>query len=270
MNCCICGPIKNCGPYLKKVFENIEKIGSLFDSYQIVVFYDKSNDNTLEILNEYKLKNPNFYFFVNENKTSQFRTHNIAYARNFCLSYIKNRVEQFPYFIMMDFDNVNCKEINLEPLQKCLKREDWDGLSFNSSPKYYDVWSLSIRPYYFSYVHFNHSAAHNHHTMEDFINNLLKRLPKDGYLRCLSSFNGFSIYRTEKFLNCFYDGRVNLNLIPPKYMLAHIKVTNSPVIYKDYGNVKGRYEDCEHRSFHVQAINKNNAKIMIAPEVIFS
>ena len=65
MNCCICGPIKNCGPYLKKVFENIEKIGSLFDSYQIVVFYDKSNDNTLEILNEYKLKNPNFYFFVN-------------------------------------------------------------------------------------------------------------------------------------------------------------------------------------------------------------
>ena len=57
MNCCICGPIKNCGPYLKKVFENIEKIGSLFDSYQIVVFYDKSNDNTLEILNDYYSKN---------------------------------------------------------------------------------------------------------------------------------------------------------------------------------------------------------------------
>ena len=49
-----------------------------------------------------------------------------------------------------------------------------------------------------------------------------------------------------------------------------MKATNSKIIYKDYGHVKGRYEDCEHRAFHVEAINKNNAKIMISPEVIFS
>jgi len=53
-------------------------------------------------------------------------------------------------------------------------------------------------------------------------------------------------------------------------MLAHMKAANSPLIYKDYTCVKGRFEDCEHRSFHVQAINKNNAKIMISPEIIFS
>ena len=29
MNCCICGPVRNCGPYLTRVFENIEKLGSL-------------------------------------------------------------------------------------------------------------------------------------------------------------------------------------------------------------------------------------------------
>jgi predicted NACHT family NTPase len=29
MNCCICGPVKNCGPYLTKIFENIEKISGL-------------------------------------------------------------------------------------------------------------------------------------------------------------------------------------------------------------------------------------------------
>ena len=57
MNCCICGPVKNCGPYLRKVFDNIEKIGSLFDDYKILIFYDKSNDNTLDILKEYQLKN---------------------------------------------------------------------------------------------------------------------------------------------------------------------------------------------------------------------
>ena len=57
MNCCICGPVKNCGPYLRKVLENIEKIGSLFDDYSIIIYYDNSTDNTLEILKEYQLKN---------------------------------------------------------------------------------------------------------------------------------------------------------------------------------------------------------------------
>jgi len=52
MNCCICGPVKNCGPYLQKVLDNMEKIGSIFDDYQIIIYYDKSSDNTLNILKE--------------------------------------------------------------------------------------------------------------------------------------------------------------------------------------------------------------------------
>ena len=58
MNCCICGAVKNCEPYLNKVFENIEKIGSLFDDYKIVIYYDSSTDNTLNVLKEYQIKNP--------------------------------------------------------------------------------------------------------------------------------------------------------------------------------------------------------------------
>ena len=38
MKCCICGPVKNCGAFLDKVFENIEKIGALFEEYKIVIF----------------------------------------------------------------------------------------------------------------------------------------------------------------------------------------------------------------------------------------
>ena len=43
--CCICGPVKNCGPYLNKIFENIEKMASLFNDYSIVIYYDKSYFN---------------------------------------------------------------------------------------------------------------------------------------------------------------------------------------------------------------------------------
>jgi len=70
MNCCICGPVKNCEPYLQKVLDNMEKIGSIFDDYQIIIYYDKSSDNTLNILKEYQVKNPKILFYVNNKPVS--------------------------------------------------------------------------------------------------------------------------------------------------------------------------------------------------------
>ena len=90
-------------------------------------------------------------------------------------------------------------------------------------------------------------------------------------LRCLSSFNGFSIYKTEPFLknNCKYDGTIRLDLLPIKLLQAHKKASKGKLIFKDYGHVKGAVEDCEHRAFHLDAINKFDAKIMISPEILF-
>ena len=44
---------------------------------------------------------------------------------------------------------------------------------------------------------------------------------------------------------------------------------NSKIIFKDYGHIKGKYEDCEHRAFHMKAINNDNAKIMITKDILF-
>jgi hypothetical protein len=266
MKCCICGPARNCGPFLNKVLENIEKIGSIFEDYEILIFYDSSEDDTLYKLKKVQQKNPRLKIYINHTFVSKYRTHRIAYARNFCLNYVIKM--EYPFFIMMDLDDVNCKHVNIDILKKYISRDDWDGLSFNTTPKYYDIWGLSIFPYCFSYNHFKNNQSF-YHIIQDYIVNKLNGLKDGELLRCISSFNGFSIYRTEKFLHCVYDGRVNLKLIPPKYMLAHMEATNSPVIYKDYGHVKGRYEDCEHRAFHVQAINKNDAKIMITKDILF-
>jgi hypothetical protein len=57
MNCCICGPVKNCGPFLDKIFENMEKIGSVFEDYEILIYYDNSEDDTLDKLQKYRTKN---------------------------------------------------------------------------------------------------------------------------------------------------------------------------------------------------------------------
>ena len=269
MNCCICGPIKNCAPFLDKVFNNIEKIGAIFDDYRILVVYDDSSDNTLHKIIEYSKKNPKLHFYVNSKPVTPYRTHNIAKARNLCLQYVKKHRERFPFFIMMDFDNVNCKNCNPEIVKKYLKRTDWDGLSFNTSPKYYDIWGLSIYPFCFSYNHF-HKNGQTHFIIQDYIMGLLNKLKPGELLPCISSFNGFSIYRTDKFLESYYDGRVRTDLISKKNMQAHMFATGSKLQYTKFETLDGRYEDCEHRAFHILATKNSSAKIMISPEVVFN
>lgn len=275
MNCCICGPVKNCGPYLQKVLENMEKIGSIFDDYQILIYYDKSHDNTLDILKKYQQTNSKMIFYVNQKQISPFRTHNIAIARNFCLNFIRENREKYPFFIMMDCDDVNCKEVNTDILKKYLYLNNWDGLSFNTSPKYYDIWGLSIYPFCFSYNHFENNVKY-YNIIQNYVDGLLKKASsQNALLPCISSFNGFSIYRTNKFLNTYYDGKIRLELIPKANLEAHKNVTKSRLVYKQYFkpdgtiNVDGRYEDCEHRAFHIQAIQNLGARVMISPDVLF-
>lgn len=271
MNCCICGPVKNCAKYLNKVFENIEIIGSIFDDYEVILFYDQSKDDTLNILKEYQNKNPKVKLYVNKRPISKYRTHNIAYARNFCLNYVKNNNNRFPFFIMMDMDDPNAKNIDIDVLRKYLERDDWDGLSFNTAPKYYDIWGLSIHPYCFSYNHFENNIEY-YNIIQNYVMKKLSELKDGKLLKCISSFNGFSIYRTKKFMDTYYDGNVRLSLFPKHMIDAHSNAQKSKLLFKDYihDNVNGYFEDCEHRVFHYLATKNSGARIMISPEILFS
>jgi hypothetical protein len=266
--CCICGPVKNCGPYLDKIFSNIENIGKLFDDYVIIMYYDNSDDNTLQKIVNYGKKNSKLVYHINTQKVSPFRTHRIATARNFCINKIRRDYTDFDYFIMMDCDEVNCKKVYPEVLGKYLDRDDWDALSFQTSPKYYDIWALSIKPYNFSYNHFNNNVAF-YYIIQEHVTKLLNRLKPGELLPCISAFNGFAIYRTHQFKNCYYDGRIRFDLLPKHKLVEHQVATNSLMVFKDYGNVNGFFEDCEHRAFHLEGILKNNAKIRISPEILF-
>lgn len=259
MNCCICGTVRNCEPFLNKIFINIEQIGSLFDDYTIIVYYDISTDNTLDVLKEYQKKNSRLLIYVNTKPLSEYRTFRIAKGRNVCLKYIIENKTRFPYFIMMDMDCVNSKgRVNIEPIRKCLMRKDWDAVSFNK-PIYYDLWALSIKPYYLSCVHIGVDAGV---VMSKYIINLLNNANKGELIPCASAFGGFAIYRTDKFVNCYYYGALNLSLLPQHLIKQNLALFKGQF---DYSKI----EDCEHRTFHLMAINKNQARIRISPEIVF-
>lgn len=255
--CCICGTVRNCGIYLNKIFNNMELIGKLFNDYRIILFYDESSDNTLEKLKEYQIKNDKFIFYSNK-KLLAFRTHRIAFGRNTCLQFIRNNYAEYQYFIMMDCDERCAKNIYPNILKIYLERNDWDGLSFNHPDGYYDTWALSIGPYVASCHHFKDSALGY-----KYITKLLKKIPTNELIKCFSAFNGFAIYRTDKFLNCNYDGRFRLDYIPKFLLELNIKAAGNM-------NLSQKNEDCEHRYFHFEAMKKNNARIRISPLCIFS
>jgi hypothetical protein len=262
--CCICGTVRNCGKYLDNVFKNIEKIGSLFNNYVIIIYYDHSKDNTLQKLKEYQLKNNKLIFFVNKSQLLPYRTHRLALGRNTIINIIKQHYSNYQYFIMMDFDDRCATNIKLDTFKEFFNRNDWDALSFNHPTEYYDSWALSKYPFIVSCFHFKDPTQG-----KIMITNLIAVTPKNQLIRCMSAFNGFSIYRTNKFLNCHYDGRFRIDYIPKQLLLANFKASG-PIKFQDTPVIVSRKEDCEHRHFHIQSIFKNGARIRIAPVCIFT
>lgn len=260
MKCCICGTVRNCGNFLNNIFAIMEQIGTIFDDYKIILYYDHSDDNTLENLKKYSLTNSKMIYYENTEPLLEYRTHRIAKGRNKCLELMQTNCTDYEYFIMMDCDDRCNYNIKLDILKYYLNRNDWDGLSFNHPAGYYDSWALSKRPFSLSCYHFENPGL-----CQQFVINIIKQTPKNKLIKCLSAFNGFSIYRTSQFKDCYYDGRFRLDYWPKKIIQENI-VSSGNICYR---TISSKFEDCEHRFFHVSAITKNNARIRISPLCLF-
>ena len=273
-NCYICGCVKNCSNYLENVFKNILEIRKIFNKIKVIIAYDNSSDNSLKIL--YKLKdlyknNFDIVIIINNNK-SKYKTENISNARNSILKYINKESIQYKYFIMMDFDDVSEYDINISILEEYLNRNDWDSLSFNRK-NYYDIWALSIAPFYISCWHWNKNQDNSSYVvniMKEYIKNKLLTLNSEELLECSSAFNSIAIYRTEKFINCSYSNNVfkSHSFLETNHIKENINNLNI-LTNKDNTFYTILLEDCEHRHFHLEAIKKNNAKIRISPLYLF-
>jgi hypothetical protein len=113
VKCCICGTVRNCGIFLDNIFKIMEKIGSIFEDYRIILYYDTSNDNTLNKLQKYSELNNKMQYIVNMDKMLKYRTHRISKGRNKCLEIIRNKYPDYEYFIMMDCDDKCNYNVNL-------------------------------------------------------------------------------------------------------------------------------------------------------------
>ena len=267
---CVIGlTVRDCEKYLDKIFQNIEKLDNFFEDVHIIFFYDRSKDKTLEKLNSFKEKYEDRLIIIeNSNKQlSKYRTIRIAYGRNTIKKYIDNHFPNYDYFIIMDADDVCCGDLRIDIIKKYIENTNWDSLSFNRKPNedYYDSWALSIYPcviHYLKYIDAHRECVF----IKDLLKKRLNKLKEGELLEVYSAFAGFAIYRNKKFKNCYYDGTKQFNL--PKEIIN--KAISQRILFKMHYKIKTNLiENCEHRSFHIQAILKNKAKIRITKDYLF-
>ena len=267
-DCVICLPVKNCAQFLPKIFNNIKKMEQIFNKFAIIFGYDYSYDNSLEFLTNFKNFSRMDVNIIVNNITLKKRTWRIANIRNKMLNMVRNKYKDFEYFIMMDSDGECHFDINIKPIIKYLKRKDWDCLTFNRH-FYYDAWALQYEPFIHNCYGFGIETQKIPSIMMRDIKNKLSKL-KDGELfECYSAFNGFAIYRKNKFINIEYNGTI------PKYF-PNDKIQNLIILLKEQYKLYNIYinekqdENCEHIGFHINAIRNNNAKIRIAKEHVLN
>jgi hypothetical protein len=265
---------------LPSVLKNIDKIKKykLFTDIKIIACYDNSDDDSLDILNSYEYKKEtaaeisetktkNIEIIKNECRISDARTESIAFARNKILERIREKYSNYEYFIMMDTNEYSCiGDINVNVLEEVIKRKDeWDSLSFDREAGYYDIWALSFDPFLYSVYHFDNFDKINK-TMRDAFTELLngyKNNKPDEYIDVYSAFNGCAIYKTEVFLDCSYSSNIQFKRFPKDILKKQIDACGCKLLpILSY--------DCEHRAFHMEAKQKNNAKIKICTKSLFS
>jgi len=284
-NCVICLCVYNNERGLPSVLSNIVKISqsNLFDKVTIVAFYDASADKSYSILESFKnqhqrsksgfsselietviissdKKEIRMSFGNASRVTNKSRTMRIANARNHILNYMRSAQKQGAYnkyFIMMDSNEYACVgHINIDTLRDALQRSnEWDSISFNREAGYYDYWALSFDPHIYSFFHMQNKDETLQAMVASFATKLNASRDSRDMIPVYSAFNGFAIYKTNMFLNCSYSSLIHIPLFPkhllPRKLLNHFK------------------NDCEHRKFHLEAIKKNGARIMVSPLSIF-
>lgn len=185
-----CGIARNVGPYLPNTYARLNRMGSMFKDYQIVVVENDSEDSTVNQLKYWgktALLTRSFGWPKLEGKE---RTEKLAEARNVYLDYIS--LHQADYVVVVDFDLMG--GWSYEGLMHSLSF-DFDCISSNGllyrekDAIYYDSFALRLDGV----------------ETEGEKNQFLKERGSD-LVPVKSGFGGLAIYSWEVFLESRYSG----------------------------------------------------------------
>jgi hypothetical protein len=132
----ICGCTKNSGEYLQSRIDLLHQIGTQFLKYNILLYENDSNDNTVYILNRNKSTAFDFISETNVLNKIQYptlheRVQILTHGRNMLLNVVKTKYSSYDLMIMIDLDNV-LENFNPKTILNAFKYgDDWSALTAN-------------------------------------------------------------------------------------------------------------------------------------------
>lgn len=269
--CCL--SVRNCAKYLPKFFHNLTKLSNYFKKFEVVFVYDNCNDNSEQLLKEYKNKsNHNVRIIHNITNTHPYRTVRIASSRNVCLDVVYNEIKDVDFHMVIDADDVNYCDWNIDLILYYLEKDNWDALSFNRKV-YYDIWALLLPEYMYHCWGFGRYSPTVITCLGTKIVKHLDNLKdKDDLFECLSAFNGFALYRTPNFVGIRYNGYCTdfNNLLNKEDIDKSVLRLRSELNLNDLVIPSNHTECCEHLYYHLTAIRDNNVRIRVSKYMIIN
>lgn len=225
------GPVRNCSPFINDVIKNIENIGSLFKSYSIVFVESDSDDDSLELLQEYKKDKENVHIITLGDIRDEVksRTIRIGINRNVGIKFCEDNglLDSHEFYIPMEIDDVNAKPINLEGVLSCFKYDldSWDGMTANQTT-YYDLWTLRKEGWLNYDCWYELDRNRPPYMSRDEAYNILIgsrhiKVPKNyGLIEVDSAHGGLSIYKSSISKGCRYRGYNEKNMFEESDMVS--------------------------------------------------
>jgi len=262
MNIALCFCVRNCEKYLDNIFTNVGLINTLDVNVFSIFIYDNCSDNSGRKLEEYQQNNNNVIVRTIEN-TSKYRTERIAKARNTCLDIVYTELSNISFHIMIDCDNVCSPKWNIDVINNYLHNFDndnWDCISFFRD-NYYDIWALMFDDFKHHCWGFGNKSSNVVRIMQKCIVDKIQKSESNS-IEVMSAFNGFCIYKTDKFKGLYYDGLYS----NCKDLLTEEDRINTIHAFTKYNlsvEVKTQVECCEHLFYNLSAFHKG-CKIKIS------
>ncbi len=208
----ICGICRDIEKAIPNSIYSIEKLGSQFQDYHVVIYENNSRDRTKTLLKKWADSNSHVTFLSENLTPTQLRSpiHNkkmkrteaIARARNKVIDRIMlDKFEDYKYVVWADLDFLNPWDIKNITDSINNPEYEWDGIFANGA---YDLYAyrdvkFPIGPELIGKIYWDRIS-------EIAANIALDQ--QDSWRKVYSGFGGLAIYKRESIKGCYYSGFV--------------------------------------------------------------
>ena len=254
----IAGSAKGVSGCIDSIKKTSYSLAEEFHSYKIFIYYHQMDE---EVFKAWQKQDSNVHLIAEDPATLINRHHKperLAVARTISLNSIHSHARingidpSKAMMVLMDLDERNFgpkmnffnKSVFLDAMNNA---NVWDSVSFNRE-MYYDIWALRYERFDANVWAFNADSFALVKIIRRDFSRILNESHRAGeqYVPVLSAFNGFAIYKLHRTIGCEYSADC--------------------VEFRSKCNAG----DCEHVAFHKCMRERNNAKILVHTNVLFT